>query len=105
MKARKSVCDLRFVSFRLCTSGSVLTYRDFYFFYFPFQNSDARCMLPLTVKQLKDLSKGGESSGAIGGLDVNNVIQFDLRIILSLFFFNWNLTFSVAWRFLDCGCW
>ncbi|KAL4279129.1 hypothetical protein GQ457_03G045010 [Hibiscus cannabinus] len=38
------------------------------------KNSDARCLLPLTVKQLKDLSRGGESDISIEGVDVNNIV-------------------------------
>ncbi|KAK8290085.1 hypothetical protein V6Z11_D07G234400 [Gossypium hirsutum] len=34
--------------------------------------SDARCSMPLTVKQLKDLSRVGESGISIDGVDVNN---------------------------------
>ncbi|XVE71829.1 hypothetical protein DITRI_Ditri10aG0183100 [Diplodiscus trichospermus] len=37
------------------------------------KNSDARCLIPLTVKQLKDLSRGGESGITIDGVDVNNI--------------------------------
>ncbi|XWS73242.1 hypothetical protein CRYUN_Cryun02cG0111000 [Craigia yunnanensis] len=39
-----------------------------------FKNSDARCLIPLTVKQLKDLSRGGESGISIDGVDVNNIV-------------------------------
>ncbi|KAE8700135.1 Replication protein A, subunit RPA32, putative isoform 4 [Hibiscus syriacus] len=38
------------------------------------KNSDARCLLPLTVKQLMDLSRGGESDISIEGVDVNNIV-------------------------------
>ncbi|KAK6248066.1 hypothetical protein QUC31_019631 [Theobroma cacao] len=38
------------------------------------KNSDARCLIPLTVKQLKDLSRGGESGISIDGVDVNNIV-------------------------------
>ncbi|KAK8501252.1 hypothetical protein V6N13_026954 [Hibiscus sabdariffa] len=38
------------------------------------KNSDARCLLPLTVKQLKDLSRGGECDISIEGVDVNNIL-------------------------------
>ncbi|KAE8665310.1 Replication protein A, subunit RPA32, putative isoform 4 [Hibiscus syriacus] len=38
------------------------------------KNSDARCLLPLTVKQLVDLSRGGESDISIEGVDVNNIV-------------------------------
>ncbi|KAK8550113.1 hypothetical protein V6N13_118643 [Hibiscus sabdariffa] len=38
------------------------------------KNSDARCLLPLTVKQLNDLSRGGESDISIEGVDVNNIL-------------------------------
>ncbi|OMO86924.1 Nucleic acid binding, tRNA/helicase-type [Corchorus capsularis] len=38
------------------------------------KNSDARCLIPLTVKQLKDLSRGGESGICIDGVDVNNIV-------------------------------
>ncbi|XWS70948.1 hypothetical protein CRYUN_Cryun03dG0094500 [Craigia yunnanensis] len=37
------------------------------------KNSDARCLIPFTVKQLKDLSRGGESGISIDGVDVNNI--------------------------------
>ncbi|XVF47691.1 hypothetical protein PTKIN_Ptkin03bG0131100 [Pterospermum kingtungense] len=37
------------------------------------RNSDARCLIPLTVKQMKDLSRGGESGISIDGVDVNNI--------------------------------
>ncbi|GMI68582.1 Replication Protein A 2B [Hibiscus trionum] len=37
------------------------------------KNSDARCLIPLTVKQLNDLSRGGESGISIG-VDVNNIV-------------------------------
>ncbi|KAG4139755.1 hypothetical protein ERO13_D07G213300v2 [Gossypium hirsutum] len=36
--------------------------------------SDARCSMPLTVKQLKDLSRVGESGISIDGVDVNNIV-------------------------------
>ncbi|XP_039016903.1 replication protein A 32 kDa subunit B-like [Hibiscus syriacus] len=38
------------------------------------KNSDTRCLIPLTVKQLKDLSRGGESGISIDGVDVNNIV-------------------------------
>ncbi|KAG4197139.1 hypothetical protein ERO13_A05G004300v2 [Gossypium hirsutum] len=38
------------------------------------KNSDARCLTPVTVKQLKDLSKVGESGISIDGVDVNNIV-------------------------------
>ncbi|XVE98769.1 hypothetical protein REPUB_Repub03eG0137400 [Reevesia pubescens] len=38
------------------------------------KNGDARCLIPLTVKQLKDLSRGGESGISIDGVDVNNIV-------------------------------
>ncbi|XP_039024235.1 replication protein A 32 kDa subunit B-like [Hibiscus syriacus] len=38
------------------------------------KNSDARCLLPVTVKQLKDLSRGGASDISIEGVDVNNIV-------------------------------
>ncbi|GMI81104.1 Replication Protein A 2B [Hibiscus trionum] len=38
------------------------------------KNSDVRCLLPLTVKQLRDLSRGGESDISIEGSDVNNIV-------------------------------
>ncbi|KAH1128975.1 hypothetical protein J1N35_000353 [Gossypium stocksii] len=36
--------------------------------------SDVRCSMPLTVKQLKDLSRGGEYGISIDGVDVNNIV-------------------------------
>ncbi|XVE79986.1 hypothetical protein DITRI_Ditri14bG0102100 [Diplodiscus trichospermus] len=39
-----------------------------------FKNSDARSLIPLTVKQLKDHSRGGESGISIDGVDVNNIV-------------------------------
>ncbi|KAE8667557.1 Alternative NAD(P)H-ubiquinone oxidoreductase C1 [Hibiscus syriacus] len=38
------------------------------------KNSDTRCLIPLTVKQLNDLSRGGESDISIDGVDVNNIL-------------------------------
>ncbi|GLT36046.1 hypothetical protein SLA2020_104510 [Shorea laevis] len=38
------------------------------------RNSDARCLIPVTVKQLKDLSRNGESGISIDGVDVNTVV-------------------------------
>ncbi|GKV47031.1 hypothetical protein SLEP1_g53972 [Rubroshorea leprosula] len=38
------------------------------------RNSDARCLIPVTVKQLKDLSRNCESGISIDGVDVNTVV-------------------------------
>ncbi|GKV00457.1 hypothetical protein SLEP1_g13141 [Rubroshorea leprosula] len=69
------------------------------------KNSDARCLIPVTVKQLKDLSRNGESGISIDGVDVNTVVLVGIvcKIDNAVTDYTFRVDDGTGW--IDCTKW